>query len=42
MLIDLKDECNNVIIDSFDIEIDDLYMLQTNIQTLRQGYDYNY
>ena len=38
MLNDLNDECNNVITDSFNIGIEDLYVLQTNIQTIRQEY----
>lgn len=38
MLNDLNDECNNVITDSFNIGIEDLYILQTNIQTIRQEY----
>lgn len=41
MLMDLNDECNNVITDIFNISIEDLYILQTNIQTIKQEYSDN-
>lgn len=37
-LSELNDECNNAIVDILNITDDDLYILQTNIQTIRQEY----